>query len=177
MEAAKKKEKIKKYEEERENFYRLITNNSFEEVIQITLQKGEKETLYLDLHGKSQIKIAVVVSDADQDEKINFFFSGPNPRGHTTVIQNYYGKNYLFWEYKVPFSGEYYAEITNKGTKDNEIYFLFSDVYNKKKDTLNTEQIDKISMMLNDIDSNVNQLRNKKKIEIKQVNSHNKKVT
>ena len=41
----------------------------------------------------------------------------------------------------------------------------------------NNEKIDKISMMLNNIDNNINQLRNKKKIEIKQVNSHNKKVT
>ena len=32
-------------------------------------------------------------------------------------------------------------------------------------------------MLLNEIDINVNQLRNKKKIEIKQVNSHNYKVT
>ena len=32
-------------------------------------------------------------------------------------------------------------------------------------------------MLLNNIDNNINQLRNKKKIEIKQVNSHNKKVT
>ena len=32
-------------------------------------------------------------------------------------------------------------------------------------------------MLLNEIDINVNQLRNKKKIEIKQVNSHNQKVT
>ena len=32
-------------------------------------------------------------------------------------------------------------------------------------------------MLLNNIDTNINQLRNKKKIEIKQVNSHNKKVT
>ena len=31
-------------------------------------------------------------------------------------------------------------------------------------------------MLLNNIDNNINQLRNKKKIEIKQINSHNEKV-
>ena len=47
----------------------------------------------------------------------------------------------------------------------------------KKSDKLDTQKLDKISMLLNEIDANVNQLRNKKKIEIKQVNSHNDKVT
>ena len=82
----------------------------------------------------------------------------------------------MFWEYETLRKGEYFAEIINKGTKDNEIYFLFNN-QNKKKDVLNTEKIDKISMLLNNIDTNINQLRNKKKIEIKQVNSHNDKVT
>ena len=31
-------------------------------------------------------------------------------------------------------------------------------------------------MLLNTIDNNVNQLRNKKKLEIKQINKHNEKV-
>ena len=120
-----------------------------------------------------------MVSDPEPEEKINLFFSGPNARGHTMVINQFYHKNYLFNEYETVRAGEYYIEITNKGTKDNEIYFLFNDNVNsnKKKDVLDTGKIDKISMLLNNIDSNINQLRNKKKIEIKQVNSHNDKVT
>ena len=81
------------------------------------------------------------------------------------------------WEYDIPITGEYYAEITNKGTKENEIYFLLNDGKEKKNDLLEVEKLDKISMLLNNIDNNINQLRNKKKIEIKQVNSHNQKVT
>ena len=177
IETNKKLEKIRQYEEERNIFMRMLSNNSFEEVLLINLPKGESETLYLDLKTFSKIKLAIFVSDSDQEEKINFFFSGPNPRGHTMVIQNYYNKNYFLWEYDTPRSGEYYVEITNKGTKDNEIYFMFSDIYGKKKDLLDMEKIDKISMLLNNIDSNINQLRNKKKIEIKQANSHNDKVT
>ena len=49
MEAAKNREKLKKYEEDRENFLKILANNSFEEVVQINLEKGERETLYLDL--------------------------------------------------------------------------------------------------------------------------------
>ena len=176
IENDKNKEKLKKFEEDHNNFIKIISNNTFEEVIQINLEKGEKETLYMDLESFSKIKLAVAVSDREQEEKINFFFSGPNARGRTSVLYQLYGKNFLFWEYETLRKGEYFAEIINKGTKDNEIYFLFNN-QNKKKDVLNTEKIDKISMLLNNIDTNINQLRNKKKIEIKQVNSHNDKVT
>ena len=171
----KKEEKLK---QEEEFLLKVLSNNSFEEVVQIYLKKGERETLYLDLKARTKIKIAIILTDSDPEEKINFFFSGPNARGRNTVIQQYYLKNYLFWEYETIYPGEYYAEITNKGTKLNEISFLFHDEsHDNKKDLINTEKIDKISMLLNNIDNNINQLRNKKKIEIKQVNSHNKKVT
>ena len=176
IENKKKQEKLKKFEEEHNNFVKILANNSFEEVIQINLEQGEKETLYIDLESFSKIKIAVMLSDNEEEEKINFFFSGPNARGRTAVIYQLYGKNFLFWEYETLRKGEYFAEIINKGTKMNEIYFLLNN-QNKKKDVLNTEKLDKISMLLNNIDTNVNQLRNKKKIEIKQVNSHNEKVT
>ena len=171
----KEEEKLK---QEEEFLLKVLSNNSFEEVVQIYLKKGERETLYLDLKARTKIKIAIILTDSDPEEKINFFFSGPNARGRNTVIQQYYLKNYLFWEYETIYPGEYYAEITNKGTKLNEISFLFHDEsHDNKKDLIDTEKIDKISMLLNNIDNNINQLRNKKKIEIKQVNSHNKKVT
>ena len=177
VENLKKKEKEKYYFEARDSFLKLLANNSFDEIIQINLQKGESETLYLDLQSFAKIKLAVMVSDSDPDEKINFFFSGPNARGRNTVIQQYYSKNYLFWEYDTPRNGEYYVEITNKGTNMNEIFFLFYDSTYKKKDLLDIEKLDRISLLLNHIDTNINQLRNKKKIEIKQVNSHNNKVS
>ena len=172
-----KKEKLEENEIEKENFLMNLSNNSFEEAIQINLKKGESETLYLDLQSFAKIKIAMMISDPDLDEKINFFFSGPNPRGHTTVINYFYNKKYIFFEYETPRRGEYYAEITNKGTKENEIYFYFSDVFNTEKDVLNTQKIDKISMLLNKINDNLGNLRSKKNIEIKQINSHNEKIT
>ena len=55
--------------------------------------------------------------------------------------------------------------------------FFFGINEDKKKDRIDTQKIDKISMLLNEIDGNMNQIRNKKSIEIKQANSHNKKVT
>ena len=42
---------------------------------------------------------------------------------------------------------------------------------------LNTQKIDKISMLLNKINDNLGNLRSKKNIEIKQINSHNEKIT
>jgi len=176
-EGNKKKEKSTKFDKEHDKFVQTLANNSFEDVVQINLKKGEKEILYLDLQSHTKIKLAVMLSDNVPEEKINFFFTGPNRRGMNTVIQQYYNKNYLFWEYDIPITGEYYAEITNKGTKENEIYFLLNDGKEKKNDLLEVEKLDKISMLLNNIDNNINQLRNKKKIEIKQVNSHNQKVT
>jgi len=176
MEEKKQKEKKEKYINERNEFVKTISNNTFEEVVPINLEKGEKETLYLDLGAFTKIKLAVMVTDSDPEEKINFFFSGPNSRGRTAVIYQLYNKNYLFWEYETLRKGEFFVEITNKGTKDNEIYLLLNKKDEKKDDKIDTQKLDKISMLLNEIDANVNQLRNKKKIEIKQVNSHNKKV-
>ena len=172
-----KKEKEEKYLQERLEFMKILSNNTFEEVLQINLLKGEKETLYLDLEAFTKIKLAIMVTDSDSKEKINFFFSGPNSRGRTASIYQLYNKNYLFWEYETLRKGEFLAEITNKGSKENEIYFLLNQQGDKKKDRIDTEKLDKISLLLNEIDNNVNQLRNKKKIEIKQVNSHNDKVT
>ena len=176
MEDKKKKEKEDKFLNERLGFLKILLNNTFEEVLSLTLLKGEKETLYLDLESFTKIKIAIAVTDIDQQEKFNFFFSGPNARGRTAVIYQLYNKNYIFWEYETLRKGEFYAEITNKGTKDNEIYFYFSQLKDKKNDNINTEKIDKISMLLNEIDKNVNEVRNKKKMEIKQANLHNDKV-
>ena len=177
VEEKKKKEKEKKAEDGRFEFFKILSNKTFEEIISMHIPKGEKETLYLDLDSFKKIYIAVTTSDLDLNEKFNFFFSGPNARGRTAAIYQIYNKNYLFWEYETLRKGEFIAEITNKGTKDNDLVFFFGKYEEKKKDRIDTEKIDKISMLLNDIDSNVNQIRNKKSIEIKQANSHNEKVT
>ena len=176
MEEQKKKEKQKKFLNERYEFMKLVANTTFEEVVQINLQKGEKETLYLDLESFTKIKIIVFTLDSEEEEKFNLFVSGPNARGRTSIIYQLFNKNQILWDYETLRKGEYLIEIVNKGTKENEFYLHLSKG-DKKKDNINPEKIDKISMLLNEIDINVNQLRNKKKIEIKQVNSHNYKVT
>ena len=50
------------------------------------------------------------------------------------------------------------------------------DMISYSNGRMSTEKIDKISMLLNEIDKNVNEVRNKKKMEIKQANLHNDKV-
>ena len=174
-EETKKRLEAEREKKRKEELAKL--NKTFEEIISMHIPKGEKETLYLDLDSFKKIYIAVTTSDLDLNEKFNFFFSGPNARGRTAAIYQIYNKNYLFWEYETLRKGEFIAEITNKGTKDNDLVFFFGKYEEKKKDRIDTEKIDKISMLLNDIDSNVNQIRNKKSIEIKQANSHNEKVT
>ena len=176
IEEQKKKEKQKKFLNERYEFMKLVANTTFEEVVQINLQKGEKETLYLDLESFTKIKIIVFTLDSEEEEKFNLFISGPNARGRTSIIYQLFNKNQILWDYETLRKGEYLIEIVNKGTKENEFYLHLSKG-DKKKDNINPEKIDKISMLLNEIDINVNQLRNKKKIEIKHVNSHNYKVT
>ena len=171
----KKKEEMKKREQqERRNFENKISNTTFDEIIQISLERGETETLYLDLNAFQRIKMAVILTD--EEEKCTFVFSGPNSRGRTSPMYKVNNKNYLFYEYETVRKGEYIIEITNKGSKENEIVFLLQENKEKKKDNINTEKIDKISLLLDNIDNNVNQLRIKKRIEIKQINSHNNKV-
>ena len=177
MEEKKKREKEKKAENERLEFFKILSNKSFDEVVPMHLSRGEKETLYLELDSFKKIYIAITTSDLDLQEKFNFYFSGPNARGRTAVIYQIFNKNYIFWEYETLRKGEFIAEITNRGTKDNDLVFFFGKNEGKKKDRIDTQKIDKISMLLNEIDGNVNQIRNKKSIEIKQANSHNKKVS
>ena len=176
IENQKKEEKKKKEEEERAKFNDIIVDTNFEQIIQITLEKGETETLYLDLDSFAKIKMAVILTDVE--EKINFVFSGPNARGRTSVLYKLDNKNYLFHEYEALRKGEYTIDLINRSSKEIELIFLINEHVDqaKKKDVLDTEKIDKISLLLNNIDNNVNQLRTKKRIEMRQANSHNDKV-
>lgn len=174
IENKRKEERRKREQEERAKFEALLTNTTFEETIQISLEKGESETLYLDLQSFVKLKMAVLCTD--NEDKITFFFSGPDSRGRTSVLYKVYEKNYLFHEYETMRKGEYMVEITNRGKKQSELFFFVKEHNEIKKDNIDTQKIDKISMFLNEIDSNVNALRNKKKMEIRQINSHNEKV-
>ena len=174
IENQKKEEKKKKEQQERENFEILLSNTTFEQYLEIHIEKGEVETLYLDLDSFVKIRIAFIL--ADEEEKINLVLNGPNAHGRTSILFRGDNKNYLFYEYETMRKGEYTIELINKGSKENDLYFMISEKLNKKSELLGSEKIDKISMLLNNIDNNINQLRNKKKIEIRQVNSHNEKV-
>ena len=172
----KKKERERINEiEERENFDKYMDNTKFNEYMQIDLERGEKEIFYLDLDKFTKVKMAMILSDAD--EKFTLKFYGPNAKGKVALIQEYKKKNFLSFEYETIRKGEYTIEIKNKGSKMNELTFYISEEdNNKKKDILDTEKIDKISKLLQDIDDNVSQMRTKKKVEIKKINSHNNKI-
>ena len=174
IEKRKKEEKKKKEQEEKLNFERILSNSTFEEAIQISLEKGETEKLYLDLNSHQKVKMAVVLTD--DEEKINFLLSGPSPTGGISPIYKVDNKNYFYFDYESMRKGEYIIDIINKGSKEIELIFFINEHIDKSKDLINTDKIDKISMLLNNIDNNINKLRNKKKIEIRQVNSHNEKV-
>ena len=174
IESEKKEEKRKKEQVEKAKFENILANTTFDEIIQIAIKKGETESLFLNLHTFAKIKMAVVLTD--EDEKINFVFSGPNPKGHLSLIYRVDNKNYLYYEYETLRNGEYIVDLINKGSKENELVFLVSGIKKKKKDTIDMEKIDKISLLLNNIDNNINQLRYKKKIEVLKINTHNEKV-
>ena len=174
IENQKKEEKRKKEHEEKMKFENILANTTFDEIIQIAIEKGETESLYLNLSSFAKIKIAVFLTD--EDEKMHFVLSGPNARGRTSVLYRADNRNYLFYEYETLRNGEYIIDLINKGSKENELVFLISGTKNKKKDNIDTEKIDKISLFLNNIDNNINQLRNKKKMEILKINTHNEKV-
>ncbi len=174
IESEKKEEKRKKEQVEKAKFENILANTTFDEIIQIAIKKGETESLFLNLHTFAKIKMAVVLTD--EDEKINFVFSGPNPKGHLSLIYRVDNKNYLYYEYETLRNGEYIVDLINKGSKENELVFLVSGIKKKKKDTIDMEKIDKISLLLNNIDNNINQLRYKKKIDVLKINTHNEKV-
>jgi len=169
IEQAKKKEQA-----EREEFQQKMIDSNFNEVIQIYLEKNEKDYLYFDLDSHQKIVIAFFLND--EEEKINFLFTGPDYRGSNIEFSRFIRKNFLFFEFEAPRKGEYIAELNNRGTKENEIIFAVNEKYDKKTDVLKSDNIDKISLLLNNIDNNVNQLRNNKRIEINKLNAHNQRV-
>ena len=170
-----RKEMRKRIEQEqREAFERQLQNMTFDDYVQINLEKGETESLYLDLEAFTKIRLAFILTD--EEKRVNFIFSGPNPRGRTSVLYRVDNRNYFYYEYETLRKGEYIIELKNRGSEENELILVLNEKVDKKSDVLGSEKIDKISMLLNTIDGNINQLRNKKKIEIRQINSHNEKV-
>ena len=168
----KKKKEEKKEHIERENFDKFLENTSFREYTQIALEKGGSEILYLDIEKTVKIKLALL--STDDEGRINFLFSGPKSK--SKVLSRLDNKNYLFYENNSLKKGEYTIEIKNRSNREIEIIFMINENVDKKFDNLDIDKLDKISSMLNNIDNNINQLRNKKKIEIRQVNNHNDKV-
>ena len=152
----------------------MVANASFDETIQITLGAGETEELFLDLEMYTKFKMAVILTD--EEENINMVALGPNKWGHNSIIYEEFSKNYLYYEHEAQLKGEYRIQITNIGSKEIELIVLLNEHSNKKKDNIDTQKIDKISLFLNNIDDNINQLRTKKRIEIRQINKHNQKV-
>jgi hypothetical protein len=169
IEKAKKKEQA-----ERDEFQQKMVDSTFNEIIQIYLEKNEKEYLYFDLDSHQKIVIAFFLND--EEEKINFLFTGPDYRGNNIEFSKFTKKNFLYFEFEAPRKGEYIAELNNRGTKDNDIIFVADERRGKKTDVLKSGNIDKISLLLNNIDNNVNQLRNNKRIEINKINAHNQRV-
>ena len=169
IEKAKKKEQA-----ERDEFQQKMVDSTFNEIIQIYLEKNEKEYLYFDLDSHQKIVIAFFLND--EEEKINFLFTGPDYRGNNIEFRRFTKKNFLYFEFEAPRKGEYIVELNNRGTKDNDIMFLADERLAKKTDVLKSGKIDKISLLLNNIDNNVNQLRNNKRIEINKLNAHNQRV-
>ena len=169
IEKAKKKEQA-----ERDEFQQKMVDSTFNEIIQIYLEKNEKEYLYFDLDSHQKIVIAFFLND--EEEKINFLFTGPDYRGNNIEFNRFTKKNFLYFEFEAPRKGEYIVELNNRGTKDNDIIFVADERRGKKTDVLKSGNIDKISLLLNNIDNNVNQLRNNKRIEINKINAHNQRV-
>lgn len=171
------KEKIemqqKKEAEEREKFEDELINTTFSENLNLMLDRGEKEKLYLDLDLDQNIVMAFFVSD--QEEKIKLTIYGPDTRGRMVSLFKLYKRNYFFIRFNSKRKGEYIVELLNAGSKENEINFFINENVDKK-DLLNVDKIDKISLLLRGIKKDINKLKRKKKNEITLVNSHNDKV-
>ncbi len=171
------KEKIeiqqKKEAEEREKFEEELINTTFSDNFNLILDRGEKEKLYLDMEIDQNIVMAFFVSD--QEEKIKLTIYGPDTRGKMVSLYKLYKRNYFFIKFNARRKGEYIVELWNTGSKENEINFFINENV-EKKDLLNAEKIDTISMLLKGIKKNINKLKRKKNNEIMLVNAHNDRV-
>lgn len=171
------KEKIelqkKKEQEEREKFEEELINTTFSDNFNLILDRGEKEKLYLDMENDQNIVMAFFVSD--QEEKIKLTIYGPDTRGKMISLYKLYKRNYFFIRFNAKRKGEYIVELWNTGSKENEINFFINENMDKK-DLLNAEKIDTISLLLKGIKKNINKLKRKKNNEIMLVNAHNDRV-
>ena len=151
-----------------------MINTVFTDSFLVILERGEKEKFYLDLENNTKIIIAFFVSD--EEEKIKFTFNGPDTRGKNIALFKISKRNYFYFQFETERKGEYSVELLNSGSKQNEIDFFVNENVNKTKDSINTEKIDKISLLLDGIKKNVNKLKKRKKNEINMLNAHNEKV-
>ena len=171
----REKQRQLQLEKEREEFERKIENITVGEYTNLFLEGKSGELLYHNITKPCNLKIAFLLTDSGKTIHLNF--NGPNGKKGTTLIQSFRSRNFLYYEYKAQYIGQYTFYLNNYHNSDEtEIIFAISDDNIKTDDKLGKKNIDKISGYLNDIDFKINQMKAKQNIINKKTNTHNESI-
>ena len=143
----------------------------------INLKGGEYELFYEEINEKSKIKLAFIVNRPDQ--KINFFFAGPeskNPKVKPQVILSITNSNYYYNELELNEPGIYTFNIDNRKNKQENIISFALSLNDKNDNALEWKSMDNLSKKLNNIKEKMNELTVKQSLVVKRSESHNESV-
>ena len=171
----KEKKRREALEKEREEFDEKMQLIPYSKFINLNLEGKGGETLYHNVTKPCTLKILFLLTDTERN--IHLTLNGPNGKGGNILIQNYRSKPFLYFEYKAKIPGQYTIYLNNYANSDEtEVIFALSDDTKKTEEALGTQNIDKISGLLNEIDININQMRSKQNIMTKKAEAHNDSV-
>ena len=159
---------------EKEQFNKQIEFFTLSDFTTFELKSKSGEFVYYKGVKGSTMKFAFYLSDSEK--KIQFKFSGPDGKGGLKVYQIFSNKNFLYYEHKVEYPGQYIFYLDNGENSDkNEVSFAVKDDLKEDKN-IGMQKLDSISEYLDDIDEKINKIRLKQNMINKKTEAHNDSV-
>ena len=104
------------------------------------------------------------------------FIGGPDGKGASKIYQTFTNKNFLYYEHKVEYPGQYIFYLDNMENSDiSEASFAVKDDLKKDKN-IGIQKLDTISEYLDDIDEKIKKIRLKQNMINKKTEAHNDSV-
>ena len=159
---------------EKEQFNKQIEIFTLSDFTTFELPSKSGEFVYYKGVEGSTMKFAFYLSN--EEKIIHFKFSGPDGKGASKVYQTFTNKNFLYYEHKVVYPGQYTFYLDNGENSDiSEVSFAVKDDLKEDKN-IGMQKLDTISEYLDDIDEKINKLRLKQNMINKKTEAHNDSV-
>ena len=155
LENKDKEKELNELKLEKEQFDRLISVFTLSEFTTFEISSKNNEIVYYNVVKPCTLIFAFYL--LDNDKLIHLTLSGPDGKGGKKTYKNFNYKNFLFYEHRAKYPGQYNILFNNRNWDIITLSFAIKDDLEDKN--IGTKKLDKISKYLNDIDTKVNQIR------------------